>query len=75
MLLLVAAFIVPIFLVPVTPDTSACRNAVRAPCDPPLDLHVEIRLALLATLLAAALVTAVAGYARARRTQQMQLAP
>lgn len=66
-LLLVAAFTVPIFLVPVTPDTSACQN-VRTPCDPPLDPHVEIRLALLATLLAAALVTAARGYARSRRT-------
>jgi hypothetical protein len=66
-LLLVAAFAVPIFLVPLAPDTSVCQN-VRTPCDPPLNGNIEIRLALLVTLLAAALVTAVMGYARSRRT-------
>jgi hypothetical protein len=67
MLLLVAAFAVPFFLVPMAPDVSVCQN-VRTPCDPPLNGNMEIRLALLVTLLAAALVAAVAGYARSRRT-------
>jgi hypothetical protein len=63
---LVAAYAVPIFLVPVAPDTTVCQN-VRTDCDPSLNGNMEIRVALLATFMGAALVTAAWGYARSRR--------
>lgn len=69
LLLLVAAFVVPIFLVPATPDTDACRAPPPGHCHGfNLNYHPLIRLALLAALLAAAIATALVGYARSRRT-------
>src|SRR6266536_248473 len=63
---LVAAFAAPALLVHDTQDTSGCRALVRTPCDPGLNFHPALRLAVLATLLVAAFLLSLAGFLLSR---------